>query len=176
MYKVCVDVGHTPAKPGAAAQDGVTEYEQNMMLANLIAQELHAIELIPVVVYRDTYSNLPNLINATHADICISVHANAASTPLATGTETLYYEHSERSKSLATVVQKEMIDCLGLRDRGLKGLGLDDRGYSLVKKTNMPHVIIEPYFLSNKRDTAIANSKMDELAECIASACSNYLP
>lgn len=175
MYKVCVDIGHTPAKPGAVAKDGVTEYEQNILLANLIAQELHAIELIPVVIYRDTYSNLPNLINATHADICISVHANAASTPAATGTETLYYEHSERSKSLAAIVQQEMNACLGLKDRGVKSLSLDDRGYSLVKKTNMPHVIIEPYFLSNHRDTAIANAKMEELAESIASACASYL-
>ena len=175
MYKVCIDIGHTPAKSGAIAQDSVTEYEQNIVLANLLARELHAIELIPAVVYRDTYTNLPNLINATHADICISVHANAASTPLATGTETLYYEYSERSKSLATIVQKEMTACLGLRDRGVKGLSLDDRGYSLVKKTKMPHVIIEPYFLSNKRDIAIATEKMEELAESIANACASYL-
>jgi len=175
MYKVCIDVGHTPSTPGAISQDGATEYEQNMLLANLLAQELHAIELIPAVVYRDTYTNLPNLINATNADICISVHANAASKPVATGTETLYYEHSERSESLATIVQQEMLDCLGLRDRGVKGLRIDDRGYSLVKKTKMPHVIIEPYFLSNRRDTAIATEKMEELAESIASACASYL-
>lgn len=175
MYKVCIDVGHTPARPGAIAQDGVTEYEKNIVLANLLSRELHAIKIIPVVIYRDTYINLHNLINATNADICISVHANAASTPLATGTETLHYEHSDRSKSLATVVQQEIIGCLGLRDRGVKSLSLDDRGYSLVKKTKMPHVIIEPYFLSNKRDIAIATEKMEELAESIASACASYL-
>ena len=175
MYKVCIDVGHTPERAGAVVRNCVTEYEQNILLANLLAHELHSIRLIPVVVYRDTYSNLPNFINATNADICISVHANAASTPAATGTETLYYEHSERSELLATIVQQEMTACLGLKDRGVKGLSLDDRGYSLVKKTKMPHVIIEPYFLSNKRDTAIATEKMEELAESIAGACAIYL-
>ena len=175
MHKVCIDVGHTPTAPGAVAKNGKTEYQQNVLLANKLAVELHAAGIIPVVVYRQTYSTLPYFINATFADICISIHANAADTQLATGTETLYYHKSAKSKSLAEIVQKNMHNCLCIRDRGLKPRHPGHRGYDLLAKTSMPHVIVEPYFLSNASDVEIATNKMDELARSISDACEIYL-
>ena len=172
MHKVCIDVGHTPAKPGAVSKL-TNEYQQNIKLANKLAVCLHRLQLIPVVVYRETYTGLPALINQTNANICISVHANAA-TPDATGSETLYCAGSVRSKNLADIMQSYMT-VLGLRNRGIKPLRLGDRGGSLVAKTIMPHVIIEPYFLTNPNDIKIATNRMDELAESIASACVSYL-
>lgn len=172
MKRVCIDVGHTPAKPGAVRKLA-NEYRQNITLANELAACLHRLQIIPVVVYRETYTGLPALINQTNADICISVHANAA-TPDVTGTETLYCAGSVRSKKLADIMQSYMIAALDLRDRGIKPLHLGDRGGSLVAKTIMPHVIIEPYFLSNDDDLRIANARMDLLAINLSEACDEY--
>ena len=175
MKRVCIDVGHTPTKSGALNdKTGVSEYSQNLKLSNLLAERLHRLQMIPGVVYRETYSGLPELINQTNADICISVHANAATTAAATGTETLYCASSVRSKKLADIVQSYMIAALDLRDRCIKPLHLSDRGGSLVAKTIMTHVIIEPYFLSNDNDLRIANDRMDLLAINIAEACDEY--
>lgn len=172
MKHVCIDVGHTPSSPGAVSKSAI-EYHQNIELANKIAVCLHLLKIIPVVVYRETYAELPKLINQTNADICISVHANAA-TADATGTETLYFASSVRSKKLADIMQSYMIAALDLRNRGIKPLHLGDRGESLVAKTVMPHVILEPYFLSNDNDLRIANEKMDLLSINISNACKDY--
>lgn len=174
MKRVCIDVGHTPTKFGALNEKtGVSEYSQNLKLSNLLAERLHRLQMIPVVVYRETYSGLPGLINQTSADICISVHANAA-TPTANGTETLYCAGSALSKNLADIVQSYMHAVIDRKDRGIKPLYLGDRGGSLVNKTIMPHVIIEPYFLSNDDDLGIANARLEQLASSIAEACNEY--
>lgn len=173
MKRVCIDVGHTPAKPGAVSEIA-NEYRQNIKLANELAICLHRLQIIPVVVYRETYAGLPALINQTNADICISVHANAATSSDVSGTETLYCTGSVRSKKLADIMQAYMIAALDLRDRGIKPIRLGDRGGSLVAKTIMPHVIIEPYFLSNDDDLRIANARIDLLAINLSEACDEY--
>ena len=175
MKRVCIDVGHTPTEFGASnAASGALEYHQNVKLANLLAVWLHRLQMIPVIVYRETYAGLPALINQTSADICISVHANAADAPTASGTETLYCAGSVLSKKLADIIQSYMHAVLDIRDRGIKPIYLSDRGGSLVSKTIMAHVIIEPYFLSNDDDLRIANARMEQLASNIAEGCDEY--
>ena len=149
--KVALVIGHSKNKPGAKnVKYNRTEFNFNegmvIDIKNIIERD-YEVE----IVYRDTYSGLPDKINALNPDLVISFHCNAFDTK-ASGTETLYYHTSKKGKEVAKVFQSKMVDILGLPDRGIKGRTSKDRGGHLLKRTNAPCIIVEPFFIDNNFD------------------------
>ena len=174
MSKVAIVVGHRAGSQGACnAASGCTEYEFNQRLAIDIAHTLHDANIIPIIIYRDTYAELPNQVNATNCDICVSLHCNAFDTKTA-GAETLCYVHSKQGESLAKSIQSQVVDVMQESDRGIKKIdhnhigGHGDRGGWLVKKTAMPCVIVEPFFIDNDASFTLASERSTALADAIA--------
>lgn len=181
MKTVALVVGHTPSSPGAInTGHGVSEFMFNNALAPLVARELRLLSIRPVIVYRETYTLLPGHVNETKADICLSMHCNAFNGK-PNGTEVLHYHASNNSKRLAQLLLDEITDCLGLRNRGLRPVDYDhqgsanDRGGYLLKKTSMPAVIVEPFFIDADESLNLAYAKMEDLAKAYAKGCAQYL-
>ena len=59
---------------------------------------------------------------------------------------------------------------LGLKDRFTKAKTVNDRGGHLLKHTNAPCVICEPFFMSNLNDMQTALNRRNELAAAYAAA------
>lgn len=174
MKKVTIDVGHSATDGGAINKTyNVSEFEFNLGLSKLLEKELKDKGFDTEVVLRESYAKLPAQINATNCDICISLHANAYN-KIASGTEVLYWHTSSRGKKLASILQDNIVGCLGLRDRGIKPLENNSRGGSQLRKTSMPTVIIEPFFIDNDVDYMIADECCKELAKSIAEAVEEY--
>lgn len=167
MKTVSLVIGHTSKKTGSLNKcSGITEFSFNEKLALDVAELLHEKSNVKII-YRQSYRGLPDLINKDKPDFIVSFHANAFNT-IATGTETLIYYKSKISRKFAEIMQKRIVNTLGLANRGVKGKTQKQRGGLVLKKTNAPCVMLEPFFLDNNSDLEIVQEKYDELAKCIA--------
>lgn len=174
MKKVTIDVGHSATDGGAINKTyNVSEFEYNSGLARSLSKELKAKGFKVEIVLRESYSKLPAQINATNCDICISLHCNAFN-QIASGTEVLYWHSSTKGKKLASILQDNIVGCLGLRDRGIKPLEGNSRGGSQLRKTTMPTVIVESGFIDNDIDYMILEDNVVPLAKSIAEGVVEY--
>ena len=175
--KVLLVVGHTEQKFGAYNKDlDVTEFGLNMAEAKRVKEILddESIDIKSGIVFRDTYAGLPKKINSIGADFIISFHHNSFS-ETSTGTETLYYHSSKKGKHLAEVIQKNIINALGYRDRGIKPKDVEDRGGYVLKYTYAPCIIVEPCFMSNTTELKDFISKQDTYCKAIVAGIKEFI-
>ena len=165
--KLCaLVIGHKKDSPGAVNEKtGLNEFEFNEDLATRIEKKAQTTKIQRI--YRRTYKELPSDINALSPDFVLSLHCNAYNGQ-ASGTEALFYHKSEVGKGIAAVLQRRLVDFLGLRDRGIKPKASEDRGGYLLRYTKAPCVIAEPFFIDNDQDLAKARENLDGLAAVYA--------
>ncbi len=167
---VALVIGHREGSQGAVnRRSGVTEFTYNSMLADDIRVLLPDLDV--KVIHRSTYKKLPGLINGYDPDLVISLHCNAFNQQ-ATGTETLYYHKSGSGMRMASILQDKLVDALGLANRGIKPKRSEDRGGYLLRYTDAPCIIAEPFFIDNDADLKAASINRDELIRAYASAIS----
>lgn len=179
MNKVCINIGHSnTVSKGASKKYCLTnesddsyifvefsENDYNSLLA-LQLQKLFNDRnefLCEIVMQKGEvgYKTLPDDINLTGADICVSLHLNAFNES-STGYEVLYYKGSVNGELLANSIQKQLGTIFSTKDRGIKPLIVKNRGGYLLHNTKMPCVIIEPGFISNVKDfTLLLRSLFD---------------
>ena len=169
LKKLCaLVIGHKKSSQGAVNSNyGITEFIFNEKLAQLIEEKVEAVQVQRV--YRRTLEALPDDINELNPLFTISLHCNAFN-GTASGTEVLYYHRSQTGKRIAEILQQRLVGCLGLQDRGVKPKTSEDRGGLLLRTTNAPCVIAEPFFIDNDQDLAKAQSNLEGLSNAYASA------
>jgi N-acetylmuramoyl-L-alanine amidase len=167
--KLCaLVIGHKKSSPGAGNERAkIHEFEFNDDLAILIGKKTHNTRIQRV--YRRTLEELPADINGLNPDFVLSLHCNSYN-GRASGTEVLYYHRSKIGKGIAKILLKHLVAFLGLRDRGIKGKTSEDRGGYLLRYTNAPCVIAEPFFIDNDQDLARARDDLEGLALAYARA------
>lgn len=182
MKKVAIVVGHLPTSIDGGAYNsdiGMSEFDFNNQLAPKLAEKLREHNMIPVIIYRESYKLLPDQVNQTNADLCVSLHCNAFDSD-PNGSEVLYYHASSNGKRLAQLIQEQVVACLGLPDRGVKPIDYDytgkanDAGGWLVEKTKMPCVIAEMFFIDSNSSLTLALNNIDELASNMAKGIASY--
>jgi len=167
--KLCaLVIGHKKRSPGAMnAKANVSEFDFNEDLALRIERKVNKAEVQRI--YRRTWEELPGDINQLNPDFVVSLHCNAFNEK-ASGTEVLYYYKSQRGKKIAEVLQKYLVAYLELPDRGIKPKTSEDRGGYLLRYTNAPCVITEPFFIDNDDDFARALADIERFAQTYAKA------
>jgi len=167
-----VVVGHRKSARGATSGDArVTEFDFNSTVADEIKRRVKKARV--EIVFRENstsgYRKLPAKINKLRPHFVVSLHCNAFNSS-ASGTETLYYHSSDKGKKLAGVVQRHLLSALELSDRRIKPKQQSDRGGSLLKFTQAPCVICEPFFIDNDADLSVAKRRQIGLAKAYAAA------
>lgn len=196
---IVLDAGHGGTDPGAAG-NGI--YEKDCTLNIVKAAKKYFDQDGSVKVYytrtTNTQSSITSgssglntstslrarteLANEVDADLFISVHINSASNTSAKGTE-VYYSSSNNRKNtggltaskLAQYAYDDMVAAVGSSKRGVK-----TANFYVIRYTNMPAILIETAFISNKEDAAILKSseKIDQMGKAIyntvSKAFSNY--
>ena len=173
--RICLVVGHGGKDVGACNPNtGDNELKYNTELATMITEQLRS-QGYNVDIYNRGYAKVENVseLNRKKYDIFLSLHCNGA-TGTATGTEMLYWVTSFKSKRLASLLQEETLKSLGLRDRGIKSKTFGDRGAYLLRTTNAPCVILEPFFIDTDSDIEIGKSKKVEYSNGIVNAINKY--
>ena len=172
VTKVFLSAGHGGSDPGAVA-NGLYEktINLNVLLACKKELERHGIK---VVCSRTTDENDPVVqevkeANNSDAEIAISFHINAGG---GDGFEAFYYSSSKTGKKLAGLCEKHL-KTLGQNSRGLK----TGNHLHFIKKTTMPAVLVESFFIDNVKDKAFGDTVAEQIliGEAYAKAILEYL-
>jgi len=151
-------IGHKKSSPGAYNDYyDLYEYHFNEELAIDIELELSNSPDVDIQkIYRRTYTQLPHDINDLNPDFIISLHCNAFNKQ-AKGCEVLYYHRSNTGKQLASILQKNLLQIIpnNKHNRGIMPITSEDRGGYLLKNTNAPCLIAEPFFIDNTSELKI---------------------
>lgn len=161
---VVIDAGHGGKDPGClVSSGGTTYYEKDFNLEISLALDRYLREAgVQTHMLRTTDQTLalqerPVLANDLGADLYVSVHNNSAETSVPNGSQVFYYEKASEadyvigSKALARSILDELLQQIGLADRGIVSQGM----YAVLNKTCMPAVIVEGGFFSNPQDRAV---------------------
>lgn len=147
-YIIVIDPGHGGSDPGAVGPTGLKESDIALKIACMVADILTRYN-IQIVFTRvgDTKVSLDKRVqiaNQSGAEYFVSIHINSASNPKATGTETYAYAKGVEGDRLARSIQKNLVESIGLADRGVKYNSLQ-----VVRDSKMPAALVEVAFINN---------------------------
>ena len=165
MPKVFLSAGHGGTDPGAVA-NGLYEKAINLNIVLACKSELER-HGVTVICSRTKDENDPvaqevKEANASGAAIAVSFHINAGG---GDGFEVFHHEASSKGEKLATLCEKHVKD-LEQNSRGLK----NGNHLYFIKKTTMPAVLIESFFIDNAKDKSIGDTVAEQSAFGIAYA------
>ena len=159
--KIFIDQGHNPVNPNAGAEgNGYREqdivYRVGVALDRLLNADPNFVSRVsrtsPDVVLGATNTDSLRLrvagAIAFGADLFLSIHTNAAASPLAGGSEALVFSVASRAYRIAEVILEDLTDAVGFQNRGVR---LRPELY-VLRRTPMPAVLLELGFITNPRE------------------------
>ncbi len=172
--KIWIDAGHGGTDSGAFS-GGVAEKDVTLSICLSLEERLIAAGFTVEMTRRtDVYESVlarAAMANDWQADLFLSVHANAAQSAEATGTEVLSYDEDGASGRLALDIAQAISSQLGLRNRGVKVR----RDLVVLNSTRMPAVLVETAFLTNAADRGYLTGQPEAFAAAIAAGVFQYL-
>ena len=173
---VCLDAGHgmnTSGKQTPPYDDGsvIKEAEQNYPIMFKVAEKLteQGIEVVMTNVNKQFDMSLESRVaiaNASNADLFYSFHKNAGPSyewSNARGTEHLIIAKGGNAEKAANIINRNVIVSSGDKNRGVKV-----QNVYVLRKTNMPAVLGELGFMTNKYDAS--DMKNEQAQEVYATA------
>lgn len=185
---IVLDAGHGGSDPGKIGINQVLEKDVNLAITMKIKGMLEK-EGVSCVLTRETDERLDengkeftkaadmkdrvNIMNEIHPKLVVSVHQNSYTSPEIKGAQVFYYESSTESEEIAEIIQEELRKVDSTNKRQIKG----NSTYYLLKKTEVPAVIVECGFLSNPEEAEkLATEEYQEkMAEAIVKGIKSYL-
>lgn len=161
--KVCLDAGHGASTNGKRSPDSsLMEYEFNRDVGRRLKAilERHNIEVIETVTDGTDVSLTErcNIANKNNVDYFVSIHANADGNGYnwtsAKGWEIHIVGKGGKAEKLAKAIHKHSIPILGLKDRGVR-----ISNFQVLRDTDMPAVLIEHGFYTNKEECGILKTE-----------------
>ncbi len=182
--KIYIDQGHNPTAPNTGAEgNGYREQDITYEVAVRLAELLRQNGNFEVRLSRPTRttklgtSNASSLrervdgANSWGADYFVSIHTNASTQSSANGTEVLVYRIPSTASNLAEDILREVTEITGLKSRGVKARP----GLYVLRKTNMPAVLVELGFISNPSDANLMANNPSLFAQGIYRGILDYL-
>lgn len=156
MPKVFLSAGHGGTDSGAVA-NGMKEKNVNLHMMLACKKVLESCG-VTVVCSRtkdelDPVAQEVREANESGADIALSIHNNAGG---GDGFEAFYHPTKPEGKKLAGLCEKYVKD-FGQNSRGIK----DGSKLYFIRKTKMPAVLVEGFFLDNATDKRIADTSTE---------------
>jgi len=192
---VVLDAGHGGGDSGAVGPTGFMEKTANLDIA-LRARDMLVNSGYHVIMTRttDISPNSPaqdltgdgqinvsddlqarvNIANNAKAKVFVSIHNNSAG-PVARGTETYYWNGASAdsgSARLAQLIHEEVNARIGLYDRGVK-----TANFYVLRRTDMPAVLLEGAFISNPTEELLLSTPgfRQKIAEGVANGIRRYV-
>lgn len=182
--KIFIDEGHNPQNPNAGAEgNGLREQDLVYRIGQEAAALFRADDRFEVRLSRPTEttqlgtSNTSSLAarttaaNRWGADYFISLHTNASDSPAATGTEAFVFTPGGAAERLAENLTAGVERETGLYDRGV----FARPGLYVLRKTEMPAVLLELGFITNPRDARLMEEEPELFARGIYEGVLSFL-
>ncbi|MCH1978231.1 N-acetylmuramoyl-L-alanine amidase [Lawsonibacter sp. OA9] len=186
---VVIDAGHGGDDPGKVGINNELEKDLNLEIAKKVEKLLQE-SGYQVIMTRtkdemlcgrgsqnkkaEDLKKRCQIINESSADCAVSIHQNSYSDEAVKGAQVFYFEHSEDGKQLASMLQNALVDGLDPQNhRKEKG----NITYYLLKKTEVPIVIVECGFLSNSEEAGKLKTEayQDKVAAAVTAGVREYL-
>ncbi|MBM7866851.1 AMIN domain-containing protein [Heliobacterium gestii] len=171
---ILLDPGHGGSDPGALGPTGKREKDFTVAMA-LKVRDLLVKQGVDVLLIRSadmdvSLTDRGIINNRIHPDLFFSIHANSASAPEASGTETWIY--GEDSRPFAEAIQRKVQPATGRSDRGIK-----QARFYVLRTSEVPAALLESAFISNPEEEALMFSPdfQDRVARAIVGAMMEYL-
>ena len=178
---IVLDSGHGGDDPGKIGVNQAKEKEINLKIAKKIKKRLekNGWEVVMTrekdVMLGDPAAGNKKIhdmkarverINKTMPQAAVSIHQNSYQDAQIHGAQVFYYSHSEEGKRMAEVMQKALLKADEENTRQAKA----NDTYYLLKRTEVPTIIVECGFLSNPEEAAklVSPKYQEKLAEAIA--------
>ena len=181
--KIYIDQGHNPKSPNAGAEgNGYVEQDITYDVGIILADLLRSNGNFDVRLSRPTpesslgTSNSTSLrirvdeANAFGADYFVSLHTNASTNTAVSGSEALVYTEPSVASELGEDILFWLNRITGLRNRGI----VERPGLYVLRKTQMPAVLVEMGFISNASDARLMNDSPELFAEGIYNGILQY--
>ncbi len=182
--KIYIDQGHNPVNPNAGAEgNGLREQNIVYTIGQELATLLRANGNFEVRLSRPTPETQLGTSNATSlaarvndanswgADYFISLHNNASELAAATGSEAFAYSRNSRGFALGEDILAGLAAETGLPNRGM----FTRPSLYVLKRTNMPAVLVELGFITNSRDARLMNEQPELFARGVYDGILAYL-
>lgn len=176
MAIIVIDAGHGGFDNGAMYQ-GRKEKDDNLRLALAVGKILEqqgydVIYTRTTDIYQSPYEKA-QIANEAGADYFISFHRNSGENDNTyNGAQTLIYGGDDmRARHLAEAINEELVKT------GFADLGIEERtGLAVLRRTEMPAVLIEAGFINHDRDNEIFDHNFNEIASAIAMGVERVVP
>ena len=186
--RVVIDAGHGGDDPGKVGINGANEKDVNLEIARLVKQYLEMSD-VEVVMTRESDEGLndadaPNkkvqdmkrriaLIEEEAPALTVSIHQNSYHEANVRGAQVFYYSHSTEAKDAAQVMQEALLNV----DADNKRQAKDNDSYYLLKRTEVPTIIVECGFLSHPEEAELLADEeyQKKIADAITDGVEKYL-
>ncbi len=179
---VVVDAGHGGKDPGKVGVNDALEKDINLAISKKLQSSFEKMGIEVVMTRTDDVSEDTKLadmkkrvekINEVHPTITVSIHQNSYSDSSIRGAQVFYFTHSKASEEAASIVQEELRTMDSENTRQTKA---NDTFY-MLKKTEVPTIIVECGFLSNGEEAAklLDEEYQQKLADTICTGIIKWL-
>ena len=179
---VVIDAGHGGHDPGKVGVNDALEKDINLQIAEKVKKYLEKNEIEVVMTREDDVMEDTKLedmkkrvalINKTKPVITVSIHQNSYSDPNVKGAQVFFFTGSEVSKEAASLMQEELRKIDSENIRQIKG----NNEFYMLKKTEVPTIIVECGFLSNpgEAEKLVSEEYQEQIAQAICSGIMTWL-
>lgn len=185
---IVIDPGHGGEDPGKVGINKALEKDVNLAIA-LQVKALLEKEKIEVVLTRaedvmlsrkeasnkklDDMKERIKVINKATPELVVSIHQNSYHQEEIWGAQVFYYTHSKEGESAAGILQQALLSCNQENKRQAKA----NDTYYLLKRTEVPTVIVEAGFLSNyeEAEKLVTLEYQEKVSEAVCAGVLEYL-
>lgn len=166
--KIMIDAGHNGLTDPGAVYNGRRESDDVLRLAQAVGDILsrngYDVQYTRNGDISQSVVQKAQLANDADADLFISLHRNMASYPgQYNGVQTLLYDLSGDKLIMAENINQN------LEGIGFQNINVEARpDLAVLRRTNMPSLLIEAGFIDSERDNQIFDSQFEEIAQAIA--------
>lgn len=185
---VLLDAGHGGSDPGKVGVNGVQEKDINLVIAKMVKERLEGQEIEAVLIREEDEmlsgegegsKKLEDMqarvaaINTSRPNLTVSIHQNSYEDASVSGAQVFYYKDSQEGEKAAKIMQDSLLVVDESNTRQAKG----NDSYYLLKRTEVPTIIVECGFLSNPDEAEkLADEEYQmQLADAICQGILEYL-